>query len=242
LYAAKSLGRDQVYVFRALDDERVVRRASLTAQARDAAVDIGRQAAMAAQEHLVEVLSPRPTWAGRPSDLIAELAVHLAIDLGLSENETMRIRTASLLHDVGKVAIPEPMLSKPAELSDTEWRSVMEHPRIGQIVLEQAGAMRDASTIALHHHEWFNGQGYPHGLAGADIPLGARIVAIADAYEAMTSWRPYKRTRTHDEALDELRRCAGTQFDPQLVALFVASFPAELVDRRGTDQPTELAG
>ena len=242
LYAAKSLGRDQVYLFKALDEGRVVRRASLTPQARDTAMDIGRQAAMAAQDHLVDVLGPRPSWAGRPSDLIAELAVHVANSLGLSDNETLRIRSASLLHDVGKIAIPEATLSKPSELSDAEWRSVMEHPRIGQIVLEQAGAMRDASTIALHHHEWFNGQGYPHGLAGADIPLGARIVAIADAYEAMTSWRPYKRTRTHEEALAELRRCAGTQFDPELVEVFVASFPAQLAETMNAARRTALAG
>ncbi len=98
----------------------------------------------------------------------------------------------------------------------------MEHPKIGQVVLEQAGAIRDAAQIVLHHHEWFDGRGYPHGLAGAEIPMGSRIVAIADAYEAMISARPYKAAMTHDQAMRELRRQAGVQFDPELVEVFVS--------------------
>jgi diguanylate cyclase (GGDEF)-like protein len=222
LYAAKSLGRDQVYLFKELDDERSIHRSAIAASAREEAVSVGRQAAEAAEDRLTEILAPRDGWSGKPSQLIAELSVRLAKGLGLPDGEIRRIRTASLLHDVGKIAIPVELLSKPSELSSSEWRSVMEHPKVGQIVLEQAGAMRDAATIALHHHEWFNGQGYPHGLAGADIPVGARIVSIADAYEAMISSRPYARAKTHDEALAELRRCAGTQFDPNLVEVFVA--------------------
>ncbi len=232
LYAAKSLGRDQVYLFRELDDERTIRRAPITAAAHDEAVAVGRRAAEAAEDRLSEAIAPPAGSAGRPSELIADLAVRLASAVGLPDGEIRRIRTASLLHDVGKVAIPDEILSKPTELSPTEWRTVMEHPKVGQIVLEQAGAMRDAATIALHHHEWFNGRGYPHGLSGADIPVGARIVAIADAYEAMISSRPYRRSRTPAEALAELRRCAGTQFDPELVKIFVAQFDdgAEEVD------------
>jgi hypothetical protein len=101
---------------------------------------------------------------------------------------------------------------------------VSEHPKIGQVVLEQAGALRDAATIVLHHHEWFDGRGYPHGLAGREIPVGARIVAIADAYEAMVAGRPYRSPVAHEAALAELRRHAGIQFDPELVQLFITLF------------------
>ncbi len=132
--------------------------------------------------------------------------------------------TASLLHDLGKLAIPDEILTKPGELTEPEWRVVAEHPKIGQVVLEQAGALRDAATIVLHHHEWFDGRGYPHGLSGQEIPVGARIVAIADAYEAMVAGRPYRRAINHDQAIAELRRHAGIQFDPEIVRLFSILF------------------
>ena len=156
--------------------------------------------------------------------MIAGAAVELALGLGLPESEIERIRVASLLHDLGKLAIPEEILTKPGELNDPEWRIVSEHPKIGQVVLEQAGALRDAATIVLHHHEWYDGRGYPHGLAGEEIPVGARIVAIADAYEAMVAGRPYRDAITHEAALLELRRHAGMQFDPLLVEAFAELF------------------
>ena len=101
-----------------------------------------------------------------------------------------------------------------------------EHPKIGQVVLEQAGALRDAATIVLHHHEWYDGRGYPHGLAGTEIPVGARIVSIVDAYEAMIAGRPYRTAITHEAAIAELRRQAGVQFDPELVEVFAEVFAA----------------
>ncbi|HEX5148024.1 MAG TPA: diguanylate cyclase, partial [Candidatus Limnocylindrales bacterium] len=224
MYSAKALGRDQVYVFHELEDNGLVRRAPIAPAARNHAIEVGRAAFGAATESLTAALEARPGWAGKPSTMIAGAAVELALGLGLPESEIERIRVASLLHDLGKLAIPDEILTKPGELNDPEWRIVSEHPKIGQVVLEQAGALRDAATIVLHHHEWFDGRGYPHGLAGEEIPVGARIVAIADAYEAMVAGRPYRDAITHEAAIAELRRHAGMQFDPMLVEAFADLF------------------
>jgi diguanylate cyclase (GGDEF)-like protein len=224
LYSAKALGRNQVYVFREVGDDGTVRRAPISPEARSRAIDVGRAAMQAAQDALIATLAGRAEWAGKPSTMIADASVALARAIDLPQGELERIRTASLLHDLGKLAIPEEILAKPGDLAASEWRVVAEHPKIGQVVLEQAGALRDAATIVLHHHEWYDGRGYPHGLAGGEIPVGARIVSIVDAYEAMVSGRPYRDAITHEEALTELRRQAGVQFDPELVAVFCDVF------------------
>jgi diguanylate cyclase (GGDEF)-like protein len=226
LYSAKALGRDQVFVFRETGDEGTIRRAPIGVEARAMALDVGREAMAAAQDALLRTLSGRPSWAGKPSTLIAEASVALGQAIDLPKGELDRIRTASLLHDLGKLAIPDAILAKPGDLVESEWRVVAEHPKIGQVVLEQAGAMRDAATIVLHHHEWYDGRGYPHGLAGTEIPIGARIVSIVDAYEAMIAGRPYRTAITHEEAIAELRRQAGIQFDPELVEMFATLFAA----------------
>ena len=234
MYSAKALGRDQVYVFHELEDNGLVRRAPIAPAARNHAIEVGRAAFGAATESLTAALYGRPGWAGKPSEMIAGAAIELALGLGLPDSEIERIRVASLLHDLGKLAIPEEILTKPGELNDPEWRIVSEHPKIGQVILEQAGALRDAATIVLHHHEWFDGRGYPHGLAGEEIPVGARIVAIADAYEAMVAGRPYRDAITHQAAIAELRRHAGMQFDPHLVEAFAELFTERMpftVDR-----------
>jgi hypothetical protein len=152
--------------------------------------------------------------------MIAALATGLALELGLPHEEIERVRIASLLHDLGKLAVPAEILDKPTTLTDGEWQAIGEHPRIGQVILEQASSLREAIPVILHHHERFNGGGYPHGLKGNEIPLGARIVSVADSYHAMVHDRPYQDAKTHEEALNELRRHAGTQFDPEVVEIF----------------------
>ena len=224
MYSAKSLGRNQTYIFAEPDEDARVPRAPISAAGRLLAMEVGRAARDAAAASLTSFISPLPHYRGQPSALIASIVVAMARNLDLPKAEVDRIRTAALLHDVGKVAVPAEILDKPAALSSAEWRTVVQHPRIGQVILEQAAALKEAVPIILHHHERYSGHGYPFGLRGNDIPLGARIVSIADAYDAMTHDRPYKRAISHDAAIAELRLHAGTQFDPELVGLFCDLF------------------
>jgi diguanylate cyclase (GGDEF)-like protein len=220
MYSAKSLGRNQTYIFSEPDDDARVTRAPISEEGRARAEAIGREARAAATAALTAVLAPLPHYRGQPSALIASIVVSLARQLELPDAEVDQLRIAALLHDVGKVAIPREILDKPSTLTAAEWRTVVQHPRIGQVILEQAAALRDSVPIILHHHERYAGHGYPYGLRAEEIPLGARIVAIADAYDAMVHDRPYKRAISHEAAIEELRRHAGTQFDPELVELF----------------------
>ena len=224
MYSAKSLGRNQTYVFAEPDEDARVPRAPISTAGRARAQEVGRAARDATQDAIASVIAPLPHYRGQPSALIASIVVELSHHLGLPDPDIDRIRVAALLHDVGKIAIPEEILEKPAALTSAEWRAVVQHPRIGQVILEQATALRDAVPIILHHHERFAGHGYPYGLRGTDIPLGARIVAVADAYDAMIHDRPYKRAMSHDAAIRELRRHAGTQFDPDVVRLFCSLY------------------
>jgi diguanylate cyclase (GGDEF)-like protein len=224
MYSAKSLGRNQTYVFAEPNDDSRVPRAPISAAARGRAVEIGRRARDAATAALIDEIAPLAGYRGRPSALVASIVVAMAHTLQLPDAEVDRIRTAALLHDIGKIAVPDEILDKPAALTPAEWRSMVQHPRIGQIILEQAAALKDAVPIILHHHEHFAGHGYPYGLRASEIPLGARIVAIADAYHAMVNDGPHKRAVSHEAAVEELRRRSGTQFDPELVTVFCDLF------------------
>lgn len=234
MYAAKSLGRNQTYVFEEPDDDARVPSALISSTGRALALEVAAVARKATEAALSEVVAPLPHYRGKPSVLIATIGVAIARDLQLPDQEIERIRVAALLHDIGKIAVPEQILEKPSSLSMVEWDFVKQHPRIGQVILDEAGGLLEAGKIILHHHERFGGHGYPHGLRGRDIPLGSRIISIADAYDAMIQDRPYKRAIDHDDALVELRRHAGTQFDPELVDIFMRLFAerAPVADRK----------
>jgi diguanylate cyclase (GGDEF)-like protein len=166
---------------------------------------------------LANVVDARDSFARGHAERVAAIAARIARRLGLSDDEVELARLAGQLHDLGKVAVPEQILRKPGPLDAVEREAVERHPQIGYRMLEQMGA--DAVALwVLHHHERWDGAGYPKGLAGEEIPLGARIVFVADAYDAMVSERPYGTRLRPGEALAELERHAGVQFDPRIVA------------------------
>jgi diguanylate cyclase (GGDEF)-like protein len=155
---------------------------------------------------------------------VAELAGRAAEQMGLPDAIVLRCRLAGWLHDVGKVAIPERILAKPGPLDDDEWAVMQTHPVIGESIVAGVGALRDVAAAVRHHHERYDGTGYPDRLAAGAIPIEARIVAAADAYAAMTAERPYSAARTPREAMAELQRCSGSQLDPRVVAALLAVF------------------
>lgn len=155
------------------------------------------------------------------SDRVMEYSVHIARALGLPEDAMETIRFAGLLHDIGKIGVSEAILLKPAKLSPEEFELIKTHSVIGASIVEQIDFLNKLTPIILHHHERYGGGGYPDGLYGDDIPLLARILAVADAFEAMTSERAYRPALTQDQAIAELRRCAGEQFDPMVVQVFL---------------------
>lgn len=227
MYAAKSRGRNQTQVFPELGSDAAALETGSSVDREEAAAGIGQWAGMNTIQALASLLAPQPAHRGRPSDQIAAMATGLAARVGVPDAEVEQIRIASLLHDVGKLAVPLELLDKADPLTHSEWQAITEHARIGEVVIEQATSLRDAIPIVLHHHERYNGTGYPDGLKAGQIPIGARIVAIADAFHAMVHDRPYQDAVAHEEALAELRRMAGTQFDPDLVAAFCELYGRE---------------
>src|SRR5581483_2381320 len=148
--------------------------------------------------------------------------------MGRSEDEVVLLRLAVQLHDIGKIGIPEAILHKPGPLTEDEWGVMRHHPQIGQQILTQAkGQFGLVSHIVVAHHERWDGKGYPYRLAQQEIPLGARILSVIDAYDAMTSSRPYRAALSAEVAQEELQHCAGTQFDPQVVDAFLQVLQAQ---------------
>jgi hypothetical protein len=180
---------------------------------------------------LANAIDAKSSWTKGHSERVMHLSLRLAREMGLGSEETERLRIAALLHDVGKIGIIEALLEKPARLSDEEFPPMRLHPAKGVAILAPIKRLRDILPGILHHHERFDGSGYPAGMKGEQIPLPARIIAVADAYDAMVSGRPYKKGCPSSEALAELERCAGSQFDPRVVQCFTAA-----MSRRKTPQ------
>jgi diguanylate cyclase (GGDEF)-like protein len=171
---------------------------------------------------LLQALAERSSSLGAHLARVSGLAKLLAESLRLPAVEVAEIAMAAELHDIGKVAMPETILSKPGRLTDDEWLLIKQHTVVGERIITAAGSsLADVGRIVRASHERFDGAGYPDGLAGDEIPLGARIIAICDAFDAMTTPRPYSRALDGDGALTEIVRCSGSQFDPVLVEAFV---------------------
>ena len=161
------------------------------------------------------------------SERVTAYALRLGRALGLRREALEDLRRGALLHDLGKIGIPDAVLRKPGPLTEEEKALMRTHPLIGDRILEGLPALQGARGVVRHHHERFDGRGYPEGLQGEEIPLLARIFAVVDAYDAMTSDRPYRRALSHGEALAAIAREAGKQFDPQVVRVFLRGFAEE---------------
>jgi putative nucleotidyltransferase with HDIG domain len=170
---------------------------------------------------LSTAIEARDPFARGHSSRVALLAYGLARRLGFDRGSLARLRLGGILHDVGKLVIPKSILLKPGPLTEPELARMRRHPTAGARMLRALGAGEEALTCVLYHHERWDGLGYPSGRVRDEIPLEARILAVADAFDAMTSPRPYREARPAQEALEELERCAGSQFDPFLVDKFV---------------------
>ena len=172
---------------------------------------------LSAVERLVAVVDARDAYTGQHSGAVATLAEGIGRTLGLDEHEVEELRIAGLLHDLGKVGIPDSILTKPGPLDADERKLIEKHPQIGFDLLHPH-ELAPTDNWILHHHEHWDGSGYPSGLAGAEIPFGSRIILVADAFESMTTDRPYRAAISTDAAMQELRDHAGTQFDPFVVS------------------------
>lgn len=183
---------------------------------------------------LCSALDMRDSATEGHSQRVSKMAGTVAQQMGLAAADVRLIERAAALHDIGKIGVADAVLSKPGPLSDEEWVEMRRHPRLGYEIVDGIEALRTAADIVHTHHERYDGDGYPRGIAADEIPIGARIFAVVDAYDAMTSHRPYRRACSHGEAVEEIVRNSGTQFDPAVVQAFLE------VERAGLIAPHDV--
>ena len=179
---------------------------------------------------LVAALDAREHETGDHSQRVVRYSLAVARRLGLPEHELPDLGRGALLHDIGKIGVPDAILLKPGKLNEAEWAEMKRHPQTGYDILKSIDFLDRSAEMVLSHQERFDGGGYPRALAGEQIPIAARIFAIADTYDAMTSDRPYRKALSAEAARQEIARCSGTQFDPRCAEAFLAMAPAELAE------------
>ena len=177
---------------------------------------------------LIKLIDAKDKYTSGHSQRVTEYSLLIAEKLNLSKEEIEMIKFCGLIHDIGKIGINESILRKPSKLTEKEWAIIKTHPVIGEGVVKHINFLKKGLPIIRHHHEQYDGKGYPDGLKGEKIPLLARIVTIADAFDAMTSDRPYRRTFSPQEAIKKLKEDAGTKFDPQIVKIFIDALNTKL--------------
>jgi putative nucleotidyltransferase with HDIG domain len=191
-------------------------------------------------EALAAALDAREHETQAHSQRVREYAITLAQNLGLNSSDLIDVGRGALLHDVGKIGVPDSILLKPGKLTPEEWIQMKRHPQVGYDILRNIKFLAPAAEIVLSHQERWDGLGYPNGLVGTDIPLGARIFGIVDTLDAMTSNRPYRKALSFEAAIEEVRRCSGTQFDPIVAEAFLSIAPEtwkeihDLINSRNT--------
>lgn len=176
---------------------------------------------------MIRIIELKDKYTRGHSERVAEFSVKIAEKLGLSDGEIEKVYWAGIIHDIGKVGIPDEILNKPERLTDEEYEIIKRHPILGEQVINQMMYLKEFSQVIRHHHERWNGTGYPDGLKGEQIPLLSRILAVADAFDAMTSDRSYRSARSVEEALKEIYMNSGTQFDPKVVKALLDLFNFE---------------
>lgn len=172
---------------------------------------------------LVTAVDNKDRYTRKHSEDVLTHSLMIARELGLSQAEQHTMEVAALVHDLGKIGVPDAILRKPGRLTDEEFEAIKQHPELGAIIVSAVPGLEDTLDAVRHHHERWDGGGYPSGLRGEETPLIARVMAVADAFSAITTDRPYRKGLPQDEALSILRAGAGTQWDPECVAVFLAA-------------------